>query len=338
MITDTSELTGKQKAAIIMVTLGPELSAQVFKHLNEDHMEQLTLEIANLRRVSPEVRRAVAKEFYQLCVARQYILEGGLDYARQLLERALGTSRAIEILSRLAVSLGTAPFDFVRNIDPKQLLSFIENEHPQTIALVVAHLKAEQAAAVLSGLPADLRADVAMRVATMDRTAPEVVRDVGKLLEERMASLGSEGFKAAGGVKTLVQVLNKVDRGTEKSILEQFEQKNPELAEEVKRLMFVFEDIIFLDDRSIQAVLREVDTKDLALALKAASAEVQEKIFKNMSERAASMLKEDMEFMGPVRLRVVEDAQQKIVNIIRKLEAAGEITIARGTREDEILV
>ncbi|NPV53696.1 MAG: flagellar motor switch protein FliG [Firmicutes bacterium] len=338
MITDASALTGKQKAAIIMVTLGPELSAQVFRHLNEEHMEQLTLEIANLRRISPDVRRVVAEEFYQLCVARQYILEGGLDYARQLLERALGTSKAIEVLSRLSVSLGTAPFDFVRNIDPKQLLSFIENEHPQTIALVIAHLKAEQAASVLSGLPADLRADVAMRVATMDRTAPEVVRDVGKLLEERMASLGSEGFKAAGGVKTLVQVLNKVDRGTEKSILEQFEERNPELAEEVKRLMFVFEDIIFLDDRSIQAVLREVDTKDLALALKAVSGEVQEKIFKNMSERAASMLKEDMEYMGPVRLRVVEDAQQKIVNIIRKLEAAGEITIARGTREDEILV
>ena len=329
-------LTGKQKAAIILLSLGPEVSAQILRHLSEEKIEQLSMEITRLGKVTLPARQAVIEEFYHMCIAQEYILEGGIDYARELLERALGAQKAIEILSRLSMLAGgTAPFDFIKSIDPGQLLSFLSNEHPQTIALVLAHLRPEHAAAILSGLAPELRSEVAMRMAVMDRTAPEIVREVGKLLEEQVASFGSAEFATAGGIKTLVQILNRVDRGTEKSILESLEQNNPELAEEVKKLLFVFEDIVFLDDRSIQLVLREVDMKDLALALRAASDEVRNRIFKNMSERAATMLKEEIEYMGPVRLRLVEEAQQRIANIIRRLDETGVISIGR---EEEILV
>lgn len=332
-----SELTGRQKAAVVLVALGPEVSAQVLRHLDEETIEKLSSEIAKLGRVTPPLKQAVMEEFYHMCMAQEYILEGGIDYARELLERALGAHKAIEILSRLSALPGGTPFEFVRSIDPGQLLNLLGNEHPQTIALVLAYLKAEHAAAILSGLAPELRSEVAMRIALMSRTAPEVVREVEILLEKKIASFGSSEFSVAGGVRALVQLLNRVDRGTEKSILERLEQENPELAEEVKKLLFVFEDITLLDDKSIQLVLREVDMKELALALKAASEEVKSRIFKNMSERAATMLKEDMEFMGPMRLRLVEEAQQRIVNVIRKLEESGEIVIARG-KEDEVLV
>lgn len=332
-----SGLSGKQKAAILLITLGPELSAQIFKHLKDEDIEQLTLEIANIRKVNNEDKDNIVSEFHDMCIAKEYISQGGIDYAKDVLERALGSQKAIDIINRLSSTLQVKPFDFVRKTDPSQLLNFIQAEHPQTIALIMAYLEPEQSGIIMSALPPERQADVARRIAIMDRTSPEVIRDIERLLERKLSSVVSEDFTSAGGVKSVVEVLNRVDRTTEKTIMETLEVQDPELAEEIKRLMFVFEDIVQLDDRAIQQVLREVDTKDLALALKGASEEVSNKIRRNMSKRAADMLKEDIEFMGPVRLRDVEEAQQKVVNIIRKLEEAGEIVVAR-SGGDEIVV
>ncbi|MDH7576766.1 MAG: flagellar motor switch protein FliG [Bacillota bacterium] len=330
-------LTGKQKAAILLISLGPELSAQIFKHLQEEEIEQLTLEIANIRKVPSEKRDEVYQEFYQMCVANEYISQGGIDYARELLEKALGPQKAAEIIGRLTASLQVRPFDFIRKADPGQVLNFIQGEHPQTIALIMAYLDPDQAAAVLSALPPEHQSEVARRVALMDRTSPEIVREVEKVLERKLSSIVTQDYTIAGGVKALVEVLNRVDRSTEKTIIETLEIQDPELAEEVKKLMFVFEDIVQLDDRAVQLVLREVDSHDLALALKGAGEEVMSKIERNISKRAAQMLKEDIEYMGPVRLRDVEEAQQKIVAIIRKLEEQGQIIITRGGREEIIV-
>ena len=330
-------LTGRQKAAILLISLGPELSAQIFKHLREDEIEQLTFEIANLRKVDSGNKDEVVGEFYQMCIAREYISQGGIDYAREVLERALGSQKAVDILNRLTSSLQVRPFDFVRKTDPSQLLNFIQSEHPQTIALIMAYLDPEQASILLSALAPDRQTDVARRIAIMDRTSPDVVKEIERVLERKLSSLVAQDYTSAGGVGTVVDVLNRVDRSTEKTIMEALEIQNPELAEEIKARMFVFENIVQLDDRAIQQVLREVDTKDLALALKGASEEVSVKIRRNMSKRAGDMLKEEIEYMGPVRLRDVEEAQQRIVNIIRKLEEAGEIIVARGGG-DEIIV
>lgn len=331
-------LDGLQKAAILLISLGPELSARVFKHLKEDEMEQLALEIASTRTVTPEARSRVLGEFYELCLARQYITEGGIEYAKEILERALGTQKALEILHHLTAALQVKPFDFVRKMDPSQLLNFIQNEHPQTIALIVAYLHPEQASVVLSALPPESQVDVAKRVALMDRTSPEVIRDVENVLEGKLASLMTQDYAAPGGVGTLVEILNRVDRSTEKTILESLAVQDPELSDEVKRRMFLFEDIVLLEDRYIQRILREVDLgNDLPLALKVCGDEVKTRILKNMSQRAQQNLNENMEYLGPVRLRDVEDAQQKIVNAVRRLEESGEIIISRG-REDEVIV
>ncbi len=331
------ELTGKQKAAILLISLGPEISAQIFKHLQEDEIEQLTLEIANIRKVPPEKRDEVYQEFYQMCLANEYISQGGINYARELLEKALGAQKAAEIINRLTASLQVRPFDFIRKADPSQLLNFLQGEHPQTIALILAYMEPEQAASVISALPPESQTEVARRLALMDRTSPEILREVEKVLERKLSSVVTQDYTSAGGVKSLVEVLNRVDRATEKTIIETLEVQDPELAEEVKKLMFVFEDIVQLDDRAVQLVLREVDSHDLALALKGAGEQVMKKIENNISKRAAQMLKEDIEYMGPVRLRDVEDAQQRIVAVIRKLEEQGQIFITRGGR-DEIIV
>ncbi|KNZ70887.1 flagellar motor switch protein FliG [Thermincola ferriacetica] len=330
-------LTGKQKAAILLISLGPEISAQIFKHLRDEDIEQLTLEIANIRKVPTEVKEEIINEFHELLVAKEYIASGGIDYAKEVLEKALGNQKALEIINRLTATLQVKPFDFVRKTDPSQLLNFIQSENPQTIALIIAYLEPEQAAAILGALPAERQADVARRVAIMDRTSPEIIREIERVLERKLSSVVSEDFTSAGGVQNVVDILNRVDRTTEKTIMESLEIQDPELAEEIKKRMFVFEDIVQLDDRAIQQVLREVDSKDLALALKGSSEEVAAKVSRNMSKRAADMLREDMEYMGPVRLRDVEEAQQRIVNVIRKLEEAGEIVIARGGG-DEIIV
>lgn len=332
-----SELSGKKKAAIFLLGLGTELSANVFKHLSEDEMESLTLEIAAIKTVDNSVKELVANEFYELFQARGYLLNGGIDYAKSILEKAIGSEKANELLNKLTVSLQVRPFDFARKTDPSQLLSFIQNEHPQTIALVMAYLTPDQASMILSALSPEKQVDVAKRIAMMDRTSPDVVREIERVLEKKISSLANQDFTTAGGLETIVEVLNRVDRNTEKTIMDVFERQDPELAEEVKKRMFVFEDIILLDDRSIQRVLREVDQKDLGLSLKSSSEEVSSKVFRNMSKRAADSLKEDIEFMGPVRLRDVEESQQKIVAIIRKLEETGEIIVARGGG-DEVVV
>lgn len=330
-------LTKRQKAAIVLIALGPEATAKIFQHLPEEDVEMLTIEVARLGKVGHADRNAVIAEFHDMCLAQEVIAEGGISHARQFLESAFGVERANEIISRVIQALQVLPFDFVKKADPAQILSFIQEEHPQTIALILAHLAPNQAAAVLSGLPQEIRAEVARRIAIMDRTPPEVVRQIEKVLEQKMSAVVSQNFTAVGGVKSLVEVLNWVDRQTEKTILESLSENNPELAEEVKKLMFVFEDITLLDDASIQKVLREVDMKELALALKGVGEEVQNRIMKNMSERAANMLKEDMEFMGPVRLRNVEEAQQRIVAVVRRLEDSGEIVVARGGGEEIVV-
>ena len=331
------EFTGLQKAAILLITLGPERSADIFKHLKEDEIEELTLEIANTRSISPQVKEDVLNEFYQICLAQQYIAEGGIGYAKELLDKALGADKAQEVISKLTASLQVRPFEFVRKTDPSQLLNFIQDEHPQPIAMILSYLTAPQASMVLGALPPEKQADVAKRIAMMDRTSPDVIKEVERVLERKLSSLVNQDYTIVGGVDAIVSILNAVDRSTEKHIMESLEIEEPELADEIRKKMFVFEDILLLDDRAIQRVLRDVDNADLGVALKAANEEVQNVIFKNLSKRLAAMIKEDMEFMGPVRMKDVEEAQQKIVSVIRKLEDAGEIVISRGGG-DEIIV
>ena len=332
-----SEISGVQKAAILLIALGPEKSSQIFKHLKEEEIEELTLEIANTKSITTQTKDEVIKELYEICLAQQYIAEGGIGYAKELLENALGTDKAMEVIGRLTASLQVKPFEFVRKADASQLLNFIQDEHPQTIALILSYLPAGQAAQIISALPPDRQADVAMRIATMDRTSPDVIKEVERVLETKLASLVNQEYNVIGGVDAVVEILNTVDRGTEKHIMESMEIEEPELADEIRKKMFVFEDILLLDDRAIQRVLRDVDNSDLAIALKGANEQVQNAIFNNLSKRLASMIKEDMDFMGPVRMKDVEEAQQKIVNIIRKLEDSAEIVISRGGG-DEIIV
>ncbi len=330
-------ITGVQKAAILLISLGPERSAGIFKHLKEEEIEELTLEIANTRSVTPQIKEEIINEFYEICLAQQYIAEGGITYAKELLEKALGSEKAMSVISKLTASLQVKPFEFVRKTEPSQLLNFIQDEHPQTIALILSYLSAGQAAQVLSALPQEKQADVAKRIAVMDRTSPEIIREVERVLESKLSNLVNQDFTIIGGVDAVVDILNSVDRGTEKNIMESLEIEAPELAEEIRKKMFVFEDILLLDDRAIQRVLRDVANDDLTLALKGANEQVQTAIFNNMSKRLAVMIKEDMEFMGPVRMKDVEDAQQKIVNIIRKLEDAGEIIVSRGGGDDIVV-
>ena len=330
-------LTGLQKAAILLIALGPEKSALVFKHLKEEEVEELTLEIANTRSVTPQIKEQVIEEFYQICLAQQYIAEGGINYAKELLEKSFGSEKAVDVIGRLTASLQVKPFEFVRKTDASQLFNFIQDEHPQTIALILSYLPAAQAAQIVSALPPDRQADVAKRIAVMDRTSPDVIKDVERVLETKLASLVNQDYTIIGGVDAVVDILNTVDRGTEKHIMETLEIEEPELADEIRKKMFVFEDILLLDDRAIQRVLRDVENNDLAVALKGSNEQVQNAIFNNLSKRLAAMIKEDMEFMGPVRMKDVEEAQQKIVAVIRKLEDAGEIVISRGGG-DEIIV
>ncbi len=337
MAKSAKDLRGREKAAILLVTLGPEVSSQVYKHLDEATIELLTLEIANMRKITPETKVAVLKEAQEIIMAHEFMTQGGVDYARKLLEQALGPERAQDILRRITASLQVRPFDFVKHTDPQQLLSFIQGEHPQTIALILSYLSPEQGATVLGGLPPSMQWDVARRIARMDRITPEVLREVERVLERKLSTVMGQDFTIAGGVDAVVGIINRVDRGTERNIIEALEEQDPELAEEIKKRLFVFEDIMGMDDRSLQRVLREVDMKDLSLALKGATEELRVKFFRNMSKRAAEMLKEDMDYMGPVRVRLVEEAQQKIVNVVRGLEEAGEIVIARGGEEQLVV-
>ena len=330
-------ISGVQKAAVLLIALGPEKSSMIFKHLKEEEIEELTLEIANTRSITPQLKDDVINEFYEVCLAQQYIAEGGIGYAKELLEKALGSEKAMDVIGKLTASLQVKPFEFVRKADASQILNFIQDEHPQTIALILSYLSPMQSAVIIGALPPDRQADVAKRVAVMDRTSPDVIKEVERVLETKLSSLVNQDYTVVGGVDAVVEILNAVDRGTEKHIMETLEIEDPELADEIRKKMFVFEDILLLDDRAIQRVLRDVDNNDLAIALKGSNEQVQAVIFNNLSKRLAAMIKEDMEFMGPVRMKDVEEAQQKIVNIIRKLEDSAEIIISRGGG-DEIVV
>lgn len=330
-------MSGKEKIAILMVALGNEIAAEVYKKMDDTTIEIVTLEIANLRKVTPEMRLAVLKDAQEVLLAREYMARGGVDYARDILERALGPERAHNLLTRITASLQVRPFDFMRHTDAQQVLGFIQGEHPQTIALIMSYLEPAQAASIIGGLPATMQAEVAKRIARMDRITPEVLREVERVLERKFSTVMGQDFTLAGGIDAIVNIINNADRATERNIMEHLEENDPELAEEIKRRLFVFEDIIKLDDRSLQRVLREVEMKELSLALKGATEELRAKFFKNMSKRASEMLKEDMDYMGPVRVKDVEESQQKVVNVIRALEDVGEIVISRGGEEDLVV-
>ena len=330
-------VSNREKIAVLMVSLGNEVAAEVYKKLDDPTIELITLEIANLRKVSPEIKLQVLKDAQEVLMAREFMARGGVDYARDVLERALGPERAQNLLARITASLQVRPFDFMRHTDAQQILSFIQGEHPQTIALILSYLDPSQAAMILSGLSPNLQAEVAKRIARMDRITPEVLREVERVLERKLSTVMGQDFTMAGGIDAVVSLINSADRTTERNIMEYLEENDPELAEEIKKRLFVFEDILRLDDRALQRIMREVDMKDLSLALKGATEELKAKFFKNMSKRAAEMLKEDMDYMGPVRVKDVEEAQQKVVNVVRGLEEQGEIVIATGG-EDELVV
>lgn len=331
------DLTGPQKAAILMITLGTETSSAIMGKLTPEELESLTLEIASLGTIGPETKRAVLEEFNQMVLAREYISFGGIDYARKLLEETVGDEKARAILARLESNLQEIPFDFIRKADPVQVLNFIASEHPQTIALILAHLPPTTAATVLGALPEELQTDVTNRIALLEQTPPDIVREIEQVLESKMVAVFQPDMAKVGGVENVAQVLTMADRATEKSILMNLQESNPELADEIRALMFVFDDVVLVNDAGVQRVLKEIDNKELALALKAASDEVKDKFFSNMSSRAADMIREDMEFMGPVRLRDVEAAQSKIVEVIRRLDDAGEIMVMGRGEEDEIV-
>ena len=330
-------LTGREKAAILLIALGKDYSAKIFKQLRDEEIEQLTLDITNVRRIDAETKETVIQEFYEECLAQNYISEGGIDYARGILEQAIGADKAYQLINRLTSSLQVRPFDFARRSDPNQILNFVQNEHPQTIALILAYLEPQMSATILAKLPPIKQTEVVARISTMDRTSPEYVREIERILDKKLTSLGADDFTTVGGIENIVEILKAADRGTERRVLEELEIEHSELVDEIRRKMFVFEDIIKLDKRAIQRVLKDVENADLTVALKNATPEVSSLIFENMSKRLADMIKEDMEYMGPVRVRDVEDSQQRIVNIIRKLQDAGEIIVSRGS-EDEIIV
>ncbi len=329
-------LAGRKKAAVLLVSLGPEKAAEVFKHLRDDEIESLSLEMAKLQRVDPVTTGIVLEEFAATIEAFDSLMSGGVDYAREVLERALGPERALEIIGRLSSVIEMRPFEFLRKTPPEQLVTFLRNESPQTVALVVANLHTSLASQVLSHLPSGEQADIALRIARMGETSPDVVKQVEGVMKKKLDSVVQQEYSSAGGIKSLAEILNHADRSTERNVLDALTESDEELAAEVRRLLFVFEDIVKLDDRSIQLVLREADQKDLALALRGVNDDVKERILSNMSERGATMLVEEMAYMPPQRKRVVEEAQGRIVAIVRKLEEAGALVLSRG-EEDAVV-
>lgn len=331
------ELTPKEKAAILMIALGRDHSAQVYQHLSEEEIGQLTLSITTTRRVDPEIKERTINEFYEMCLAQKFISEGGIDYARDVLEKAIGPEKAKELINRLSSSLQVRPFDFIRRADSTQILNVINNEHPQTIALVLSYISPKQAALILAELPAQRQTDIVTRIANMGSTSPEYVKEAERILERKLTSMGYADQIAVGGIDAIVEIINAIDRSTERNILESLDERDSELAEEIRKRMFVFEDIAKLSSQAIQRTLKEINTADLALALKSATAGVSKAIMGNISKRLQEMLIDDMEVMGPVRVRDVEDAQQRIVNVVRKLEESGEIIVARGDGDEMIV-
>ena len=336
--TKAFDIPGPKKAAILMVALGAEASAHVFKSLNERDVEALTAQIARLEGVTPEMREFVLQEFQQISIAQEYVTQGGMDFAQQILEASMGPRKAKEILEKVQSSIRTTGFNMLDNVEPTQLISFLQKEHPQTVALLLAHMKPENAAATLSALSPEMQVEVATRIATMESISPEVLQQVEQQLSQIIKTLFSGDTAEVGGIKSVAEMLNMVDRGAEKNILGTLERDDPELATEIKALMFVFEDMLLLDDKSMQRVLKEIDSKELSLALKGANEQVGNKFFNNMSSRAAEMIREEIAFMGPKRLREVEEAQQKIVDVVRRLEAENEIIVSGRGGEDDVIV
>lgn len=332
------EMTAMQKAAVALVAFGSEVSALVLKGLNEQELESITVEIANLRDVPAEIEEKVIEECHQVFIARQYISQGGVDFAQQILEKAVGASKAKQIMVRLESSLKSTGFSLLKDIDPKQLTGFLQNEHPQTISLILTQLTPQHAAAVLSELTPELQAEVSLRVATMEKIAPEILKEIEHTLEGHFESSASRTMSPSGGAKAIAEILNLIDATAEKNILQSLEAEDADLAAEIKNMMFVFDDLVLLDDRSIQRLLKEVETKDIAIALKATIDEVKNKIFSNVSERVGVMIKEEMEFMGPTRLSDVEAAQTRMVEAVRRLEEEGQIIISGRGGKEEIIV
>jgi flagellar motor switch protein FliG len=332
----SSDLSGVRKAAVLLLTLTQDEAAEILKRLPAESVEEVSREIASLGDISLHTRKDVFGEFYNQALANQYVTEGGLEYARQLLQKSLSDKDAERVIKQVTQQVQTTPFSFLQKAESENLLTFIQDEHPQTIALILAHLPSQKASEILVGLPSQKQIEVVKRVANMEQTNPEVIKEVERGLEHRLSDIVSQTFEKAGGVDTVAEILNLADRSTEKGIMEGLEAEDPDLVEQIRRLMFVFEDILLVNDKGIQSVLKEVDNEELALALKTASEELRQKIFKNMSERAAQLISEDMQYMGPVRVSDVESAQQKIVDIVRRLEDAGEIIIAGRGGEKEM--
>lgn len=335
----SSDLTGRQKAAVLVVALGEERAGKIFSYLSEREVEGLSLEIAKARRISSEVQRGIVSEAVDVVLAEDYIAEGGVDFARSVLERSMGAQRAEQIVSRLTAAIERRPFEFLRRTPAEQIHMFLRSESPQTVALVIAHLHTTLAAEVLGQLPPDEQPEVATRIAVMNETRPEVIHRVESVMRQKLSNVLSQDYSVAGGVKSLADILNHSDRPTERNVLDQLAQANAELADEVRLLLFTFEDLTKLDDRSIQLVLKEVDQKDLAIALRGVAPEVSGRIYKNMSERGSELLKEEIEFQPPQRRRVVEEAQGRIVGVVRRLEESGAIILARGSAggDDELM-
>lgn len=333
-----SEIPGIRKAAMLLIALPSDASAAVLRKLDREMVEEVTREIASMGDISRQQQAAVIGEFYNLALASQYTEAGGLSYARVLLEKSMPKEEAAKIIAQIEHTVQQQPFSFLQKAETESLLEFIQDEHPQTIALILAHLPAAKSSEILAGLPPSKQIEVVSRVANMEQTSPEVIKEVEYGLEHRLAGLMSQTFQKVGGVEAVAEMLNLADRTTEKGIMEALESEDPDLVEQIRRLMFVFEDIMLVNDKGIQSVLKEVDTDELALALRTASDELKDKIFRNMSDRAAQLLREDMEYMGPVRLSDVEGAQQKIVDVVRRLEDAGEIIIAGRGGEKEMIV
>lgn len=333
---DTKRISGRKKAATLLLCLGPDIASQVYRYMSDQEIEQITFEIANMGKIPQEISNIVIEEFYHTAMAKQYINHGGIGTAREILEKALGPARAMDIVERLQGILTGTPFDFLRHVDPQHLIDFVKNEHPQTIALVLAHLDYDNAAAILSKLPHEVQEEVAMRIATMDQTSPEIIAEIERILERKLSTILTQDFSHAGGIEALAELLNRLDQQSTKSIIQSLEDNNNDLATEVKQRMYTFDDLIVLDDKSLRKVLKEIDGKELAIALKGASEEIKNQIFGNISTRAAQDLKDEMDMMGPVRIKNVEESQQRICAILRKLQETGDIEMDRNGKEEMV--
>jgi len=332
------DLDGITKAAIVLLAIGSERAGKVLKTMTTKAVEEVTRELASLGRVPTELQSQVMKEFYNISIASQFANEGSLDYAKQLLMSSMDPKAAERMLGQIQTQVQRTPFSFLQRAESENLMAFIQDEHPQTIALIICHLPHHKAGEILSALPMQKQIEVIKRVANMEQTNPEVIREVERGLESRLSSMLMQNMEKAGGVDTVAEILNLTDRSSEKAIMEGLEAEDPDLVEQIRRLMFVFEDILKVNDKGIQAVLKEVENSELALALKTASEDLRSKIFKNMSERAAALIREDMQYMGPVKVSDVESAQQRVVDIVRRLEETGEVVIEGKGGDAELLV